>query len=484
MSEFSQRLKKYITNSKTNIYKISNQSGLDYTTLQKMLKGSRLCGKEFLLELCRYLRINKVEEEELLELYNIEKVGKDRYYVRKEIYSLLSDIPKIKSDMQVNGSEYAVFSGEADVRYKEQKTINFTQKGDIFTFIRLMLADEVRNQEQPQVWFDSFAECEEVFKCLHREEKITGKQIKCNQLLHFYRGENGEEMSIDNIKLLHGILPYVFSSKSNCNIRYAYVSGNRRDHLFALWPHYVMSSDGVLLMSEGLTSAMYIGDRKIVDGYHDQIQKLMEEYHEVFSYRGFGEEALGYYINEIMNEFPKISVNGSPCVQWLLTPEIIESEKQNLILQKFRQYYVDIMQATKAKGDRYGFFQTNELDQFYETGILPGVFGNYLRKCTVEERKQMLYHVMDTDSEEYWNKYLFKDGYVNLEGIVIELYEKQQNMLISFVSKENFMIISIKESGIYEAFQDYFMSLKDSELVYDLEQSKVEYTNRINQMIK
>ena len=75
MSEFSEKCKKYIQRSDTNVYQIAKKSGLDRTTLQKMVQGKRLPGKQFLETMCQYLIMNNTEKEELMRLYYIEKIG-------------------------------------------------------------------------------------------------------------------------------------------------------------------------------------------------------------------------------------------------------------------------------------------------------------------------------------------------------------------------------------------------------------------------
>ena len=76
MSDFSEKCRQYIEDTGTNIYQLSKISGLDRTSLQRMVTGKRLPGPEFISQFCLYLRINQQQRQELIELYELERIGK------------------------------------------------------------------------------------------------------------------------------------------------------------------------------------------------------------------------------------------------------------------------------------------------------------------------------------------------------------------------------------------------------------------------
>ena len=71
MSEFSEYCKHCMRACGTNIYQISKASGLDRTTLQRMVNGTRLPGEEFIEIFSRYLRLSPSEKKHLTTLYQI-----------------------------------------------------------------------------------------------------------------------------------------------------------------------------------------------------------------------------------------------------------------------------------------------------------------------------------------------------------------------------------------------------------------------------
>lgn len=85
MSDFSNKCREYLKDTGENVYQLSASSGLDRTSLQRMITGKRLPGIDFVRQFCDSLRINPSQRRELMELYKIEKIGKEIYYNRKYI---------------------------------------------------------------------------------------------------------------------------------------------------------------------------------------------------------------------------------------------------------------------------------------------------------------------------------------------------------------------------------------------------------------
>ena len=73
----------------TNVYRLSNSSSLERTTLQRMVTGKRLPGIDFVKQFCKELRMSAAEEQQLMELYHIEQIGEDVYQNRMIIRNLL-----------------------------------------------------------------------------------------------------------------------------------------------------------------------------------------------------------------------------------------------------------------------------------------------------------------------------------------------------------------------------------------------------------
>ncbi len=56
MSEFSEKLSYYITQSGYNVYQLAREAALDRTTLQKTVKGQRLPSAEYIKDICSHIK--------------------------------------------------------------------------------------------------------------------------------------------------------------------------------------------------------------------------------------------------------------------------------------------------------------------------------------------------------------------------------------------------------------------------------------------
>lgn len=92
MSEFSEKCREILLATGTNVYQLSQMSGLDRTSLQRMITGKRLPRLSFVREFCSYLRIDSDEKKELLELYEAERIGKAAFENRKYAEKFLRNL--------------------------------------------------------------------------------------------------------------------------------------------------------------------------------------------------------------------------------------------------------------------------------------------------------------------------------------------------------------------------------------------------------
>lgn len=279
MTEFSGKCKELIAKSNISIYQLAKISNLDRTTLQKMVKGERLASRQFVQEMCSHLRITRQEERELMELYDMEKVGKDTYYTRIEIQNLLGEIQKIcRSWRQMDEEIYRVKPEE-----KEEKVVKtYKLKMDMEDALRHAVSHEILTEEKPEIYMDIFGGNACIMQQLIKEEKHTDKKIVCHQYINFNRKRTEEDSSVPNIKKLKWLVPFAVTFQNQYDLRYSYIDGREEDELLRLWPHYMVTTNQVLLVSGDEKRMMMITDKKIAKLYREQIMKMSEEYRGLF----------------------------------------------------------------------------------------------------------------------------------------------------------------------------------------------------------
>ena len=144
MSEFSERCRQLLINSGSNVYQMAKHSSLDKTSIQRMVTGKRLPSLDFVKDFCSYLRISPIEKKELLELYEIEKVGKSEYMSRCYIKSLIESLSFLDEENKKNIS----FSETLD--YYEP----FSPVPNVENKILSILQSELKNNNKPEILFN------------------------------------------------------------------------------------------------------------------------------------------------------------------------------------------------------------------------------------------------------------------------------------------------------------------------------------------
>ncbi|MCD8300191.1 MAG: hypothetical protein LUC41_03340, partial [Clostridiales bacterium] len=203
MSEFSEECKRLIRKSNTNVYQIAKVSGLDRTTLQKMVQGKRLPSRQFVEEFTDFLIINKGEKDELYRLFQIEKVGRDVYQCRREVEHLLRDFPSIRKNLKENDYQRKIsfISGNDDMDIIVKRMVLDV---DIIDAIRYIVISAFTRSDNPFIYMDTFENCTYAMQQIIREELSTGKKMTCHQFVRFERRvDNAGDWSFGNIQALH-----------------------------------------------------------------------------------------------------------------------------------------------------------------------------------------------------------------------------------------------------------------------------------------
>lgn len=89
MESIQTLIKHYIEINGYTIYSISTQSGVNRTTLQKVLSGQRKITKEIYERLLPYFSLSPLDKEELDQAFLIEQIGQERFQSHMEIKRIL-----------------------------------------------------------------------------------------------------------------------------------------------------------------------------------------------------------------------------------------------------------------------------------------------------------------------------------------------------------------------------------------------------------
>lgn len=454
MSYFSEKCKFYLNESESNVYQISKVSGLDRTTIQRMVTGKRLPSPEFVSIFCDHLRINAVERKDLMEAYQIEKIGKSTYMNRKYIKKLIRHIANAQ-----NKPDY----------YLTLETSSMPADENIY----MVLEDAFRLFEFDEILTNIPASHNFFYHALIKLHLQYGKSIPVKHTFSMFPNPLSVPDSNINLQKLYYIIPFLFSTYENYVPSYYYSRNLDYDYLTQLFPYYVITNSSIALFSADFKRSHIINDKKTVQLYRYSFYQIQENTQPLLIKVKTPMEALAYYTRSLAeNGFPTHSIEPQPCVFSLLSctkqlnllyPANMPGREQ--LIEGSADHFHNF---TKSLGSFKNICSLDAFRALAEDGSLYGAFTQYAEKLPIEERRIMIQQFIKI-YKKHQNFYFSDDSFPIPSHLQIELYKTNHMYLISTID-DNFNFLELSESSICEAFYDFTDSLCDDECIYRPEQ--------------
>ncbi len=263
MSEFSRKLKETIKSHNTNVYQISRKTGLDHTTLQKMVNGKRLSGKEYLEQLLEHLQLSQEERNELQLLYEIERMGTHTYYARQKIQKLFYGIPQ---DVGQLVEEH----GEEDTILETPKML--CGRKQILSGIRSCIRQEFQKSQMVDIYLNWNDDLSELFQMISSEEQKSNNEVHIFQLLCLDRRAEG---IVQNLELLYAVVEIAVKKGKDYQSFYTYSSQSEQDKDMQMWSDCMVIGKNVVLLSKKAETALVIADLEFAKACVAQLKEMI-----------------------------------------------------------------------------------------------------------------------------------------------------------------------------------------------------------------
>ncbi|MBO6047539.1 MAG: hypothetical protein J6P61_07365 [Erysipelotrichaceae bacterium] len=463
MSEFSDLCRDYIKISRTNVYQIAKKSNLDRTMLQKMINGSRLPSEEFFTKFLTYLSINKDEQQNLIKLYQIERIGRPIYERRLAIQNMLNSF-EFKRREILSDQQASIITGTFVMNEKVEEIENDT---DVYHALQMVIKYEYDYEDEIRVYFNSFERSRNVHHALIRSLKKTGKSGNVSQFITFSRFNNANDSDIKNIDNLGQLLPFIFTYNDYCQVYYTYDDAT---HLTQrLWPFFLVTHNHVLLLSNEQTRGILIHDRNVASLYAREIDQLKSKNRILTDVSRDDKKSL-----QTFNDFARthrllLSYETIPCISDLVMPMYERVKDDYPVLANYLEGASDVY-ANVSPHDYISIQGLSGMKDFIEKGVLPELFGDISPTFTPEERLEMLRHYLSI-IDKFDDYHVCRLGVIgSASGLAVELYENDVIVMTSMKKDPPLRFVFFQEPIIYQEFYDYFTSLIDQEHVYTNEE--------------
>ena len=140
MSLFGDRLRTLIDESDITIYRLSEITGIERTSIHKIMSDGRLPPVDAVYKLSDALQLPTEEHDSFLELYTISKIGMQTYNQRKQIKALIESIAGLCTEHPKSSRHTA----KRDNGFSNKAATVFTSY-EVNTLISNVLSDVIKS---------------------------------------------------------------------------------------------------------------------------------------------------------------------------------------------------------------------------------------------------------------------------------------------------------------------------------------------------
>lgn len=466
MSKFSVKLSEYIERSDTTIISLSQQSGFEATHITRFKKGNRKPLNQTKLEkLFTALQLSPSEYKELYELWQIEQIGEDVYQQHmavKELILSLNQRTEIKQEMSENIKDdqelCCVYSGKQNVLFALKQTLEITSRCP---------ENHIRMVCQPDE--DMFTEL--IFLICNMKEPVSIRHI-----ISMYGSDAAKNRQLKNLTYLKNLLPCALSNPLY-EVWFYYDRSVLSDNHYLLMPNVFITAEAVMLISSDWNNCIIHKDEKVLHYY----KMLFDRQYKVSRSLGYSVpslfDELQFLIKNLVDEKVDttntfFSIDYQPCLLPYIEPADCKylfpgyENMDMLINMFFTQYQPIFIKNVNA----VHFFRLDGLKSFLRTGQIWEVGKDNMNPFTPEDRIKLIHRMCKNVRQGHSSLYILKEDELPMpKDAVLSLY--QNNFLAIHTRTSQDHIYGMNESGVTKTIREFFLYLRQSDMVYTVKES-------------
>lgn len=471
MMEFSNYLREQIKKKNMTVSSFARQTGIERTTLSKVLSGQRLLPYYALDNLIIQLRLTPSEEKKLRSFYEIQfqknGVSKTKEIIEKMFFDLSNlsfdsntlEERKVLVDIEEYIKDGSIVLGNLNVR---------------------MLLNVVFSEELSK-------------KNNHVEMTIPPNENFINQeLMRRYLGENVEaevtqiiafdsleNASMENMNNLTGfcqLLPLCLVSNQKYHPYYFYDEYIRMQYMNP-FPYFLVTQNVVICLSENGEEAMVLRSEEQIRHYHLYFRKFLDQCHSLVRYTVEPAEILMSY-SSCTDDDGYYTMMEQPCFGKYYEDRIVDDYLHEHI--PYREIVSEIckkrFRALRNKEQFCTLFTKRGLQRFVETGALDDLPAAWAKPYTKEERKTLIEKMAeDVVSGEITARIYDPDIFPDFLSLTTSVNSGVGFFVMKpLTSKNEYLSMHLLEPTVCNAFHGWLTGLTESRHVLSEEETAKE----------
>ena len=471
-NQFSALLEFYIRNSSYSIKKLSEQTNINRTVLQKYISGDRLPHHySSIAQIADKLTLSIDQKKSLFEAYKIQKVGIHQY---QYLQTLKKIVEKNNDYSHLNKYQYHI-----DYHFAQQQHFA-DNKNSLLALIRYFIhktSKEHLGSLKVYIPLDH-----DIYQILYNN-LIINDDLNMHLLIDIaLEAEN----SLFNIKQLEKIMPFLFLNNTQIKCQYGQSAFYKNEFSFP----YLLANDKMgLLISSTLTSGILLSNQEstfIITHFLQQYRMAKIFHNNIFPDENFVHFDLKNTKKlkiRIFNYEPYIIPNIDQYIfeNKYIGPLQTKNDILNIIL-----HYKDLYLNHIKEGYPFSFYFTKKgLKSFFETGSVTTVSSSIFKPFTKSEVIQILNRMaLLATAYDNYHFYLIDDQKLNYSSQIHIIIADQYHIfpvLINENTEKNFSYISLSEPITCQSFYSLPALLQMEECCYSLQDSLEFLKNFIKQ---
>lgn len=477
MNEFTNYIANLIEEKGTNTYQISKVSGLNKTSLQRLLKGERLPKEEFMEKLCDYLCVTPMQRIEVRRLYQIQKIGKNTYENRLFIKNMLENPINIKNESHnLNLNKHDI-----NIDYLLKKpTLIIHRKYEIHTILRDIIEHEIYCNDNPSIKLTVPFSFEYLMNLIMSCQQISNKKANIEHIIKFDKNSKAHSDANYNLRTLSNVLPFALNSLTKYVPYYYYSIVNTTIVDEVALPYYILTNNFLVQISRSFDKIVVFTDKELYNLYQQFFEQQKKHCNKLLTVFNNSYELMNFHLDKCTSLKRSSSIKSQPSFGVYFTEDIIEKKLISGIPN--REKYITLAKSfykgiVNEKAYIRNYFTKDGLDLFVKDGLFDDIPKSYMgdksvKNFIVDSNKDdklfflnSLYN--DIEKDMIYSRVIDTSKFTLSKTISIAYYEMQYIVFFHNGEDGNVTGCYINEQELLSAYSDFIASLEDSGYIYD-----------------
>lgn len=442
-------------------YQLSQLCGIERTTIYRVSRGTRHGSEEFVEAVAPYLQLSKNEKQALLDTLKIEKIGKDVYHNRVEIRKLFSEIDNWQRQIKKQSTEFFTLQNIQIGTENENPVIALHNEHELELCIISML-QTISDVDNVEVYSNSLKKAPLIQSTLLQIGNITKKYVSFYQHIQFEKTVP-EKVVSSNMKVINKLLPFAITYPGKYEVYYTYATANQAGT--SLFPYCVVVDKYVLYMAEDYQRGVLVSLPEFAKSVKEEIERIRKQYTCLLNRKllSNGEKSI-FCKQEKMDFF----YAGNPAAVLFANKKFIDE----FVVPEYRDVFGYFCEEYEKNGRQVQqFFSDQRLKSILENPRQLEQMDCFLLISDDRCRKQMAQNIYHKLSHENQSIHILKETSIpTIPDLKIGLKRHRWLTIVNQTVQDIKWSINITEQSICSAFEDFFESLDQLDVLLNKEE--------------